>query len=143
MFVNSQVWGPYHSPHIGNISTHTVLYNFTFTMYNHRVVNSQVLVMSCVLDINAGNLQCTIFHAASVHFTEHNQLVLFIGFKSLPDGLPGVKGFIAAHIGRNPSSSNSHPHRICNFRTLSTELDSNADDQYSQLKRFTVRDLTN
>ena len=55
------------------------------------------------------------------------QLVLIIGFKSLPE-LPGVQGFIVAS-----SSSNSHPNSVCNFRTLSTELDSNADDQYSLL----------
>ena len=71
----------------------------------------------------------------------HIQLVLITGFKSLP-GLPGVKGLIAACIRRNPSSSNSHPHRVCNFRTLSSGSDSNADAQYSQLKRFIVRDLT-
>ena len=53
--------------------------------------------------------------------------------QSLP-GLPGVKGFIAAHFGRNPSSSNSHPRRACNFRTLSTELDSSVDDQYSLIE---------
>ena len=63
------------------------------------------------------------------------------GFKPLL-GLPGVKGLITAYIWRNPSSSNSHPHRICNFRTLSFGLDLNADDQYSQLKGFKVRDLT-
>ena len=54
----------------------------------------------------------------------------------------GVKKLIAAYIWRNPNSSNSHPHRICNFRTLSSGSDSNADDQYSHLKRFIVRDLT-
>ena len=64
------------------------------------------------------------------------------GFKSLP-GLPGVKGLIAAYIWRNPNSSNSHPHRICNFRTLISGSDSNGNDQYGQLKRFIVRDLTN
>ena len=74
-------------------------------------------------------------------FTEHIQSVLITGFKSLP-GLPGVKGLIAAYIWRNPNSSNSHPHRVCNFRTLSSGSDSNADDQYSHLKRFIVRDLT-
>ena len=74
----------------------------------------------------------------------HVQSVLITGFKSLP-GLPGVKGLIAAYIWRNPSSSNSHPHRICNFRTLSSGSDSNADNQYSQYTakwRFIVRDLT-
>ena len=81
-------------------------------------------------------------HAASAHFTEHVQAVLITGFKSLP-GLPGVKGLIAAYIWCNPSSSYSHSHRICNFCTLSSGSDSNADDQYSQLKRFIVRDLTN
>ena len=74
-----------------------------------------------------------LFHAASAHFTEHIQSVLITGFKSLP-GLPGVKGLIAAYIWRNPSSSNSHPHRVCNFRTRSSGSDSNADDQYNQLK---------
>ena len=44
--------------------------------------------------------------------------------KSL-SGLPGVEGIIAAYIWRNPSLSNSHPHRTCNFRTLSSSLDSN------------------
>ena len=81
------------------------------------------------------------FHAASAHFTEHIQSALITGFKSLP-GLPGVKGLIAAYIWRNPNSSNSHPHRVCNFRTLSSGSGSNADDQYSQLKRFIVRDIT-
>ena len=75
------------------------------------------------------------FHAASAHFTEYIQLVLITGFKSLP-GLPGVKGLIAACIWCNPSSNNSHPHRICKFRTLSSGSDSNADDQYSQLKKI-------
>ena len=75
------------------------------------------------------------------HTLQIIQSVLITGFQSLP-GLPGVKGLIAACIWRNPSSSNSHPHRICKFRTLSPGLDSNADDQYSQLKRFIVRDLT-
>ena len=75
---------------------------------------------------------------ASAHFTEHIETVLITGFKSLP----GLKGLIAAYIWHNPSSSNSHPHRICNFRTLSSGSDSNVDDQYSQLKRFIVRDLT-
>ena len=70
------------------------------------------------------------------------QSVLITGFKSLP-GLPGVKGLIAAYIWCNPSSSNSHPDRICNFRILSFGSDSNADDRYRQLERFIVRDLTN
>ena len=56
-------------------------------------------------------------------------------FKSLP-GLPGVKGLTAAYIWRNPSLSNLHSHRKCDSRTFSSGLDTNADDQYSQLKRF-------
>ena len=81
-----------------------------------------------------------VVHYASLTCNSMQQLILIIGLKSLL-WLPGVRGFIAAYIGCNPSSSNSHPHRVCSFRTLSTELDSNADDQYSLLKR--IRDLTN
>ena len=75
-------------------------------------------------------------------FTEHIQSLLITGFKLLP-GPPGIKGLIAGYIGRNPNLSKLHPYRICNFRTLSSGSDSNADDQYSELKWFIVRDLTN
>ena len=61
------------------------------------------------------------------------QSVLFTGFKSL-SGLPGVKGLIAAYIGHNRSFSNSHPQRICNFRTLTSGLDSNTQTQYKLIQ---------
>ena len=43
----------------------------------------------------------------------------------------GLKGLLlkAAYIGRNPSLSNSHRTFICNFRTPSSGLDSNAGDR--------------
>ena len=90
--------------------------------------------------VHYASLTCK-FHAAPAHFTEHIQSVLITGFKSLP-GLPRVKGLIAAYIWRNPNSSNAYPHRVCNFRTLSSGSDWNTDDQYSKLKRFIVLDLT-
>ena len=52
---------------------------------------------------------------ASVHFTEHVQSVLITGF----NWTTWVKGLIAPYIERNPSLSNLHPHRMCNFRKLS------------------------
>ena len=43
----------------------------------------------------------------------------------------GSKGLLQqTTFWRNPSLSNSHPHRICNYRTLSSRL--NVNDQYSQ-----------
>ena len=57
------------------------------------------------------------------------------GFKPLA-GLPEfkLKGFIAAYIGCISSLNNWHcdPHRICNFRTLSSRLDPSTDFQYNQ-----------
>ena len=59
------------------------------------------------------------------------QSVLITGFKSLP-GLPGVKGLIAAYIGA--TLARAIRTLIEYFRTLSSGSDSNADDQYNQLK---------
>ena len=82
---------------------------------------------------NSSRLQHTLQNKYNQYYWSRDKL--------LP-GLP-VKGLITAYIGRNPTLSNLHPHRICIFRTPSFGLNLNADDQYSQLKRFTlVRYLT-
>ena len=66
-----------------------------------------------------------------------------VHYASLTCNSTRLQHITAAYIWHNYNSlSNSHPHRICNFRTLSSGSDSNADNQYSQLKRFIVRDLT-
>ena len=53
------------------------------------------------------------------------------------------RAYCSLYIWCNPSLNKSHSCRVCNFRTLSFRLDLNAEDQYSQLKRFIVQDLTN
>ena len=62
-----------------------------------------------------------------------------LGLNHYLDSL-GSMGLLQPTLG-NPSLSNSHPHKVCNFPT--TQLDSNTDDQYSLLKWFKVWDLTN
>ena len=68
-----------------------------------------------------------------------NPLNHYLDFLRSKGLLPGL---IAAYIvWCNPKSSNSHLHRVCNFRTLTYGLNLNTDDQYNQLKRFKVRAL--
>ena len=101
-------------------------WTFTFFIYTFCFI----FMVFMLKNINKWINKCRWF---IVHFTEHIRSVLINGFESLP-GLPGVKGLIAAYIWHNPSLSNLHPHRICNFCTLSSWSDSNVDDQWSQLK---------
>ena len=59
------------------------------------------------------------FHVASAHFAEHMQSVLITGILNHCLDSLGSKGLLQPTIfWRNPSLTNLHPHRICNYRTL-------------------------
>ena len=82
------------------------------------------MVDSCQgITINAGDLKC-IYASLTCNSTLPQHIsqsayktVQITGFKSLP-GLPGVKGFIVAYTGCNPSLGNSHTHKNMQYTIL-------------------------